>query len=165
MEASLWGGKMSGISGALAMKFDVPFKLGPFIVDSSGRLSPLAPDVPPVFLFRWHERLVRARLAQQADPSEGLALVAEVALGRVPSTAATYDETARPRSFALVRWLSRVVPAGWHLGLTPDHRIWLEVETPIGMPITAAALLTRITCFAMELGPYLDLLDETGVNA
>ena len=147
------------------MPFDAPFKLGPFTVDSTGRLSPLEPNAPPVFLFRWHGRVVRARLAQQAEPAEGLTLLAEIALGRVPSTAGIYDETSRPRSFALVRWLSRVVPSGWRLYLAPDHRIWLNVETPIGMPITAAALLTRITCLAMELGPYLDLLDETGVTA
>ena len=156
---------MSGTYGALAMPFDAPFKLGPFTVDQTGRLSPLAPDVPPVFLFRWHDRLVRARLAQQPEPSEGLALLAEIALGRVPSTAGIYDETVRPRSFALVRWLGRVVPTGWHLYLSPDHRIWLEVETPIGTPITAAALLTRVTCLALKLGPFLDLLDETGVKA
>ena len=147
------------------MPFDAPFKLGPFTVDSTGRLSPLAPDVPPVFLFRWHGRLVRARLAQQSEAADDLALMAEVALGRVPSTAGIYDETARPRSFALVRWLSRVVPTGWHLYLAPDHRIWLNVEKSIGTPITAAELLTRVTCLAMELAPYLDLLDETGVKA
>jgi hypothetical protein len=165
MEASLWGGKMNCRHGAFAMPFDVPFKLGPFSVDSTGRLAPLSSDTPPVFLFRWHGRQVRARLAQQASPAEGLALLAEVPLGRVPSTAGIFDDTARPRSFALVRWLSRVVPAGWRLRLAPDHRIWLDVEAPIGQPITAAALLTRITCFAMELGPFLDLMDETGVTA
>lgn len=165
MEASLWAGKMSGVYGALAMPFDAPFKLGPFTVDSTGRLAPLAPDVPPVFLFRWHGRLVRARLAQQSEPAESLTLLAEIALGRVPSTAGIYDETVRPRSFALVRWLSRAVPAGWHLYLAPDHQIWLNVEKPIGVPITAAALLTWVTCLAMELGPYLDLLDETGATA
>ena len=147
------------------MSFDAPFKLGPFTVDATGRLAPVEADIPPVFLYRWHDRLMRARLTERASPADGLALLTEVGLGRVPSTAGTFDDTARARSFALVRWLAYVVPAGWRLRLAPDHRIWLEAETPIGMPITAAALLTRITCFALELGPYLDLLDETGVTA
>lgn len=147
------------------MPFNAPFKLGPFTVDATGRLSPLEPGAPPVFLYRWHGRLMRARLAQRNAPTEGLALLTEVGLGRVPSTAGTYDDAARARSFALVRWLSRAMPARWQLRLAPDHRIWLEAETPVGLPITAAALLTQITCFALELGPYLDLLDEAGVSA
>jgi hypothetical protein len=165
MEASLWGGKMNVRYGAPAMPFNAPFKLGPFTVDATGRLAPLEAGAPPVFLYRWHGRLMRSRLAQRNAPAEGLALLTEVGLGRVPSTAGTCDDAARPRSFALVRWLSRAVPSGWHLRLAPDHRIWLEAETPIGLPITAAALLTQITCFALELGPYLDLLDEAGVSA
>ena len=147
------------------MPFDAPFKLGPFTVDATGRLAPLESGIPPVFLYRWHGRQMRARLAERASPADGLALLTEVGLGRVPSTAGTFDDTARARSFALVRWLAHVAPAGWRLRMAPDHRIWLEAETPIGMPITAAALLTWITCFALELGPYLDLLDETGVTA
>lgn len=147
------------------MPFNGPFKLGPFTVDATGRLAPLEPGIPPVFLYRWHGRLMRSRLAQRATPAEGLALLTEVGLGRVASTAGTHDNAVRPRSFALVRWLFHAVPPGWHLRLAPDHRIWLEAETPIGLPITAAALLTEVTCFALELGPYLDLLDEAGVSA
>lgn len=147
------------------MPFNAPFKLGPFTVDGTGRLAPQEPGTPLVFLYRWHGRLMRARLAQRAAPAEGLSLVTEVGLGRVPSTAGACDDAARPRSFALVHWLAHAVPPGWHLRLAPDHRIWLEVETPIGLPITAAALLTEITCFVLQLGPYLDLLDEAGVSA
>ncbi len=51
------------------MSFDAPFKLGPFSMDSEGRLSPRNPATPPVFLFRWHDRVVRARL-DQAMPRE-----------------------------------------------------------------------------------------------
>lgn len=146
------------------MPFVVPFKLGPFTVDAEGRLSPCQPGAAPAFLFRWHGRVVRSRLAQFGTAEMGLVLQAEMALGRVPSTARVTDETERPRSFALLRWLTRVMPAGWRVRLSPDHRVWLEAETPIGLPITAAALVTQITCFALDLAPYLDLLDETGVT-
>jgi hypothetical protein len=146
------------------MPFDAPFKLGPFTVDSEGRLSPFESGMPPVFLFRWRGRLVRSRLVQCDPAADGLVLVAEVALGRVPSTAGVSDEMRRPRSFVLVHWLARVMPAGWRVGLAPDHRVWLKVDMPIGLPTTAVALLTKISCFALDLAPYLDLLDETGVS-
>jgi hypothetical protein len=143
------------------MPFDAPFKLGPFAVDSGGRLTPAEPGRPPVFLCRWHGRVVRSRLARTGTAPEKLVLLIEAALGRVPSTAGGGGEKARPRSFALLRWLTRVVPDDWRLRLAPDHRIWLEAETRIGLPITAPGLLTEVTRFLLELSPYLDLLDES----
>ena len=44
------------------MFFAAPFKIGPFSVDPEGRLSPCDPAAAPAFLFRWHDRVVRARL-------------------------------------------------------------------------------------------------------
>ena len=146
------------------MAFNAPFKLGPFTVDQGGRLSPWDSGTTPAFLFRWHSRVVRSRLILSDAVADGLVLHAEVALGRVPSTAGVSDETQRPRSFALVHWLERVMPAGWRVRLAPDHGVWLEAQVPIGLPITAVALLTKISCFALDLAPYLDLLDETGVS-
>jgi len=146
------------------MPFDAPFKLGPFTVDPEGRLSPLERGTTPAFRFRWRGRLVRSRLVQHDLVADGLVLQAEVELGRVPSTAGTSDEMQRPRSFVLVRWLARAMPAGWRLRLAPDHRVWLDAEMPIGLPITAVALLSKVTCFALDLSPYLDLLDETGIS-
>lgn len=143
--------------------FDAPFKLGPFIVDCEGRLSPCEPGASPAFLFRWHERLVRSHLAQ-ADDTTGR-LVLETALGRVPSTASAPDESLRPRSFGLLHWLVRTMPSEWRLSLLADHRVWLAAETSIDLPITAAALVSRITCFALEIAPYLDLMDERGLPA
>lgn len=144
------------------MPFDAPFKLGPFTVDSRGRLSPGDPQAAPAFLFRWNGRMIRARLAQAEAPHGRLLLQATIA--RVPSTADTPDDTVRPRSFALLHWLGRVAPQAWHVRLSADHRVWLEADTPIAMPITAAALITEITRFLLELTPYLDLLDETGLT-
>ncbi len=145
------------------MPFDAPFKLGPFTVDSGGRLSPGEPDKIPAFLFRWRDHLVRARLAQ-ASPADGR-LALQSTLGRVPSTASASDDTLRPRSFSVLRWLPRIVPPGWRVLLLADHRVWLETETCIALPITAAALITEIAQFLLALDPYLDLLDEEGLTA
>jgi hypothetical protein len=50
------------------------------------------------------------------------------------------------------------------MALLADHRIWLETETPIGVPITATGLLTELTRFTLELAPYLELMDEAGLT-
>jgi hypothetical protein len=144
------------------MPFDAPFKLGPFMVDPEGRLSPGEPGGAPAFLFRWRDRVVRARLLQANSAAGQLAL--QSTLGRVRSTANTPDETLRPRSFAVLGWLPRSVPPEWRVRLLADHRVWLEIETPIALPITAAALITEITRFLLMLSPYLDLLDEVGLT-
>jgi hypothetical protein len=145
------------------MPFGAPFKLGPFMVDSGGRLSPSEPEKIPAFLFRWRNRVVRARLAE-ASPADGR-LALQSTLGRVPSTAGISDETRRPRSFAAMHWLPRSVPPGWRVTLLADHRVWLETETRIALPITAAALITEITRFLLVLAPFVDLLDEEGLAA
>lgn len=46
-----------------------------------------------------------------------------------------------------------------------DHRVWLEAAPLIALPLTAVALVTEITVFALALTPYLDLLDESGLDA
>lgn len=162
MDASSCPGKIDGEEGARAMPFDAPFKLGPFEVDSEGRLSPGDPPASPAFLFRWHGRVVRSRLAQADDSAGRLSL--QVMMGRVPSTASARDETLRPRSFAFLHWLARAVPPGWRVHLAPDHRMWLETEAGIALPITAADLITTITCLALDLAAYLDLLDENAFS-
>lgn len=45
------------------MHFDAPFKIGPFIVDHEGRLTPNDPQASLAFLLRWRARVVRAHLA------------------------------------------------------------------------------------------------------
>jgi hypothetical protein len=143
------------------MQLGASFKLGPFTVDAAGRLSPCDPATAPAFLFRWHDRIVRARL-DQADAETGR-LNLQVMLARVSSSAGTPDESLRPRSFALLRWLERSTPSTWHVALLADHRVWLETVTPIALPIAAAGLLTEITRFALDLAPYLELMDEVGL--
>jgi hypothetical protein len=143
--------------------FDAPFKLGPFIVDTEGRLAPNKPEDTPAFLFRWRQRVVRARLVD-APNGEG-SMVLQTTLGRVPSTASVPEGALRPQSFALLHWLPRYLPPEWRMMLLSDHRIILDAQPQISFPITAASLLRELTCFLLALSPYLDLLDEAGVNA
>ena len=145
------------------MPFDAPFRLGPFTVDSEGRLTPFAAADAPAFLFRWRDRVMRVRLMQ--DDADGGRLVLQTTLGRVASTAGTPDETLRPRSFAMLHWLSRSMPPGWQVRLLADHRVRLETGAAVTLPITAAALLGEVTVFLLTLAPYLDLLDEVGLIA
>ncbi len=144
------------------MQFDGPFKLGPFSVDAEGRLSPCEPAAAPAFLFRWHNRVVHARL-DQSDAATGQ-LILQVTLARVRSSASTPDTTLRPRSFALLRWLEKNVPPAWRVLLLADHRVWLETDMRIGLPITAVDLITEITSFVLGLAPYLELMDEIGLT-
>lgn len=144
------------------MPLDAPFKLGPFDVDCEGRLSLSEPMASPAFLFRWRDRTVRAQLAQ-VDRAGGL-LSLQVMAGRVPSTADAGDEQKRPRSFALLHRLPGAVPPSWRVCLSPDHRVSLVTEARIALPVTATELVTTMTCFALDLAPYLDLLDENGVS-
>jgi hypothetical protein len=144
------------------MPFDAPFKLGPFSVDGEGRLTPANPATAPSFHFRCHGRLIQVRF-DRAGPGAGR-LALQAALARVPSTACSPDQTLRPRSFALLHWLERILPPGWRAALLADHRFRLDTETPIELPITAAGLVSELTRFALELAPYLELMDEVGLT-
>ena len=143
------------------MPFDAPFMLGPFAVDAMGRLAPRAPDAMPGFFYRWRGRVIRAKF-DQSDPQNGR-LILQATLGRVPSTASPQEPGARSQSFQLLRFLPRTLPDSWQVLLLPDHRIRLEADTRVALPITAADLLTQITEFSLELTPYLDLLEEAGI--
>jgi hypothetical protein len=143
------------------MPFDVPFDLGPFTVDPSGRISPRKDNAADGFVFRWRGCTVHARLEERAPAHSCLSL--EAALGRVPSTANSLDTDQRPRSFAAIRVVPRNLPPHWRLRVLADHRLRLEAEREIGLPITIHALVTDLTCFLLDLGPLLDLLEEAGV--
>jgi hypothetical protein len=143
------------------MPFDTPFMLGPFAVDSMGRLAPSDPNALPAFLLRWRDRTVRARFTE-CGPQNGEIRI-RVAIGRIASTASPHDPDRRARSFALLRILPRALPPEWRIGLLPDHGVRLEAALPLTLPITATALLVQLTCFLVRLAPYLDVLDEAGV--
>ena len=57
-----------------------------------------------------------------------------------------------------------MVPQPWRVALLADHRVWLETDTPIDLPITAVGLISEITRFALDLAPYLELMDEIGLT-
>lgn len=142
---------------------DASLTLGPFRMDAAGGLAPVVPGAPPRFTFRWRDRLVHAALLPRASTQGRLRLRAR--LGQVPSSARPPDAARRPQSFAALRHLMGLLPADWHVGLAPDHRVLLEAERPVALPISAAGLVGEVTCFLLTLAPYLDLLDEAGVAA
>ncbi len=145
------------------MSFAAPFRLGPFMVNATGGLTPCQPEPTPAFVCRWRQRLIRAHLTK-APTGQGQ-VVLQATLGRVPSTASAPEGALRPQSFALIHWLPRYLPPEWRVVLLPDHRVILDAHPAIEFPFTAASLLTQLTCFLLALSPYLDLLDEAGVNA
>jgi hypothetical protein len=105
---------------------------------------------------------VRARLAPVNATAWRLTL--QVTLARVCSSASTSDRTLRPRSFALLRWLEKAAPTSWQVVLLADHHVQLETERRIDLPITAAALISELTSFALDLAPYLALMDDIGLT-
>ena len=132
--------------------------LGPFVMDSEGRLTPRLSDVPPRFLVRWRGRTVRAHVLG-ADGAGGT-LALQSVLGRVPSSAAAGG--GRAQSFELLCALRRGSLDAWKLRLLPDHRAVLEAEAQIALPITAVGLVGEVTGFLLAVTPYFDLMDEIG---
>lgn len=144
------------------MLFDAPFRLGPFWVDGEGRLTLADPAARASFHFRLHGRLIHAWF-DQADPGSGR-LTLQVVLARVRSTACAPDQMLRPRTFALLHQLAHIVPADWGMALLVDHRVRLETQAMIGWPITATGLVSELTRFAVQLAPYLELMDRVGLT-
>ncbi len=118
------------------MPFDAPFKLGPFMVDSEGRLSPGEPAKAPAFLFRWHDRVVRARLDQADGETGPLTLQVTLAACGAPPARPT-RRCGRAASRCCTGWAGRMPPAGawpfWQTIVSGWRR-----SLPIGLPITAA---------------------------
>ena len=136
--------------------------LGPFRVGAAGALEPMVSDPAPKFTCRWRHRVIHARLLPGEELDWRLQLSAP--LGRVPSSVGAPAAARRSPSFALLRDLPATLPEGWRIGLAADHRVLLEAERRAGLPMTATALISEITCFLLTLAPYLDVLDETGLT-
>jgi hypothetical protein len=146
------------------MPLDAPFRLGPFVVDTLGRVEPGDPGRFPVFHLNWRGYAVHARLdtCAKLSPTSGRLLFNAV-LGRVPSTAggdAGRNAIRRARSFDAVRGLGGALRAEWRLSLLADHRIAIEASRDLHLPVSAVDLVTQVTCFLLDLAPYLDWLDE-----
>lgn len=142
------------------MPFKEPFSLGPFSVDSEGRLAPLRRDVPVAFSVRWRGRVIHASLASTGG--DGGLLRMRSTLGCIPSTASNPE--ARVVCLEMMRNLPGAVPAAWKIRLLPDHRPQMEYDTVLVLPVTAANLVTELTAFLLDLEPYLDLMDESGAG-
>jgi hypothetical protein len=137
--------------------FGTEFRLGPFLVDAAGQLSPRELDRPPRFSLRCWGKGIRAQL------DDGR-LALEATVGRVPSTALLgKDASPRERVFALLRSVAEQLAPAWRLRLAADHRVQITTECTLARPPTAVALLTEVTGFLIDLQPVLDLLDATGL--
>ena len=144
------------------MPMSKPMTLGPFVVDEEGRLQPREGAALPAVNFVWRGRAIRAEITHGAPADGHLKLQAN--LGRVPSTARGQTAEERPQSFAALRTMKRNLSSTWQIRLSPSHSTLLEAETGIALPITAVNLVTELTCFLLNLAPYLDLLDEGGLT-
>jgi hypothetical protein len=142
------------------MPLDAPIKLGPFTVDSDGRLMPSTPELFPSFRVVWRDHVVQARLT--AAGPQGGTLALQAVLGRVPSTGRAEAPGTLPRqaAFATLRALPATLPSGWRTGLWPDHRIMVEADINLVLPTSAENLVTELTLFLLRLVPYFDLLTE-----
>jgi hypothetical protein len=173
MEASPWPGKAAAPqTWRQAMSFEGPFRLGPFLVDTQGRVQPSEPGHFPRFHAVWRGCPVQASLdadgaaEETAAPGGAANLLLSAIVGRVPSTAgadAARNQQRRSAAFGALQALVGGAAQGPHLRLLPDHRVAMQAVRPVAMPASAADLLTQITCFLLDLGPYLDLLAEADV--
>jgi hypothetical protein len=143
------------------MARQTPFYLGPFVLDSEGRLTLRTPDAPPGFVVRWRGRTVHAQVKFAEGGAGTLAL--ETVLGRIPSSATAMGE--RSRSFDRLRRLRHRPFGAWKLRLLADHRAVLEAEAAIALPITAVNLVGEVTRALLDMTPYFDLMDEVGLRS
>jgi hypothetical protein len=161
MNGSSFVGNIQPIGlGVATMPVKGSFLLGPFCVDAEGRLSPARQDISPGFSIRWRGRIVHAQLMRN-DASDGHLRI-QASLGRIPSSAS--DPTIRLACFTMLRNLLNALPAAWSVRLLPDHQPRLEVQTTVGLPITVTNLVAELALFLLVLCPYLDLLDQAGVE-
>lgn len=147
------------------MPLDVPFQLGPFTVEESGRLIPTTEGRFPAFTVRWRGHPVDVAM-ERMQGARGL-LSVSVRAGFVGSTADDKPALSQPRrelAFSTLRGLATLVPDGWRLVLSPDHGVRLVAHVEIDMPTGAASLVTDVTLFLLTAAPYLDLLTEAGVS-
>jgi len=148
------------------MPFDAPFQLGPFKVGPDGRLALASAEQLPRFTILWRGCRVEARLGVGTGDKAPGELSLQAMVGRVPSTARVSGSAPAQRDavFAALRSLPATLPEGWRTDLLADHRVTMLTATKVEMPTTIISLLTDVTQFLLALGPYLDLLEELGVE-
>lgn len=146
------------------LPIDGPYRLGPFVVDDTGGLTPPR-DRAAVFCVRWRGCVVRAALGWRDGPEAGapseMALTLHAILGRVPSSAATLP-AQRGAMLETLRLIAGCAPAMLRLRLRPDHSVQLQAERALPQPVTARRLLTELAGFILEAAPYFDLVAASG---
>ena len=140
------------------MSFGAPLTLGPFQVNCDGGLSPMSADNFPAFNVIWMGRQIWATM----NEADGGGLALSVVAGRVPSTARATDDRRR-EVLRAVGQLPALLPSDWTLQLHADHRVALASQVTVTLPSTVTELVTALTLFLLTLGPYLELLDESGL--
>jgi len=130
-----------------------PFRLGSFLVRGDGGLHPQG---SPALRFAWRGRPCEARVA----PGR---VALSVAAGAVPYTA--QQPAHRQAVLAEILQLPAALPDGWRLCVLTNHRLRLETERLLPEPASAAALVSAMVRFALDLDPYLDRLETVGVSA
>ncbi len=143
------------------MPLDMPFRLGPFMVDEKGGVMPPA-DRDTRFTARWRGCVVHAAMRPLAAGG-GVRLGLQAVLGRVPSSASA-SEAHREAVLAALREVAVHRPAGLRFALSADHQAILQSEAHIALPVTARVLLAHVTQFLLKVAPYLDFAGEAGAT-
>lgn len=143
------------------MPLDMPFQLGPFMVDEQGGVTPPA-DRDARFTVRWRGCLVRAAMRPLASGG-GVTLGLQAVLGRVPSSASA-SEAERESVLAALREVADHRPAGLRFALSADHQAILHGEEDIALPVTARVLVAQVSRFLLDVAPYLDFVGEAGAT-
>jgi hypothetical protein len=81
----------------------------------------------------------------------------------VPSSAAA-GAARREEVLALLRDMADNPPGPLQGGLSADHRLVLQGNQPLAMPVTARALVGQVVRFLLDVAPYLDVAGEAGVT-
>ncbi len=144
------------------MALDRRVRLGPFLVDENGGITPPR-DEDARFTLRWRGCVMHAALrALGEDAAESIELRMLAVLGRVPSSAEASGE-ARNQVLTRLREANREASGNLRLGLSADHRVLMRECRAFAAPLTSRALMAEVTGFVLGVAPYLDFAAEAGV--
>ncbi len=147
------------------MPLDMPFRLGPFLVDEHGGLMPtIGGDAN--FTMSWRGCLVSASMRPSGAPEQpdAVELTLQAVLGRVPSSAEA-SATQREAVLEALREVAAHAVAPLHFALSADHRAILHGSEALPLPVTSRALVTQVARFLLEVAPYLDFVGEAGATS
>ncbi len=128
------------------------FPLGPFLVEESGKLTFRSPNQEAALSFAWHGRRFSARIVPGRIKFSSV-------IGHIPSSASGAHR--RQSALTCMRALPPLLPPDWSVRLSPDHRVHVDVAETMEWPAHATDLMIPLLRFLLQLGPYLDLLDES----